>query len=806
MVSAQQAIARRGGEWTIGVRIESLGTEDGLYTWHAGDAPNYAAEDPLWHPLLAKLPDTLSSRVSPRGGMRDAGSFPFELFDEDDFLTSLFRWDAPALTQLWQNLNASDLTFAVLSLTALVEGTVFHLDREALVVESTNGAVSPPTVTVVSRGALGTEPTPHAYRAEIKLYIPRLERRHVELFAVPKDADDDEARLVIDQFVIRKVDYSKDWSGYVFQCANFAMGLKRTIGDIASGHYRVTHVIRGGNLSLDRVGIDRTLWNGVGGPTGRTINPWPNEYSYYLLGEKELIVGSGSELNGIDKVRIIQRGRLGTTLIDLPAEGVYSGSAGPTLRPVLVASDADGINSFRRSLIGATDRDNPNEWEKDSHFTTILLCLFTSSRHPDDGLELVNFEPGKPNYSSLAPGWGAGMHYSKINYDSFLSARARTPGLNFEGFILHGPAKLFEMVQRQFLEPLGAFITLDAQQRITFVLPRAPYEGLVLSSFDRSTLIALPRGNGTYKPAIEGGFDSGSAVRAILFKMRGPTGETVTNLIPASDLIPGAAGSQLADGETDDILTLQLDYLLADQTGGAPFLEELALRLLSRIHKPPLVIPAQADLEMYEGHPPGALAELSFEAGPNHVTGTRGWIEDVVLVGERSISLSAIASGEPFGPDYVLYKYGSSDRAGLIAPTALITNWDAMTNTATIEVNRYTDVDADAEGLPDDDHESLFDGAVASDSKWILLRQDGTRASPIGVGDTRFQQAIASPAANQVQFDGDWEGAAAAGLIIALADYDDAIAADQALFVADADRITRKVGASARAPWPYAEI
>lgn len=805
MVTQNQAMARRSGSWTFGVRIESLGTVDGLYTFHAGDAPEYAADDPLWLPLLSKLPDTLSGRVSPRGGLRDAGSLPFELFDRDDFLTGLFRWEAPARTQLWSPCNAATDTLRVYSLSGVFAGVVLYIEREAVIVTDVDASVSPPEVTV-TRGALGTEPAPHEFRTPIFRYPPRLERRHVELFKVPFDADSDDERLVLDQFVIRGFDYSRDWCAYVFDSASFAMGLKRTIGDIAAGHYRVTHIAPGQTLVLARVGIDRSLWSGVDGPTGRTINPWPNEDAYYLLDEQEIIIGRGGELNGFDRVRIIQRGCLGTALVELGPEGVYANNSGPTLKPILVASKLDGISSFRRSLTGATSRADPNDWEQDTHFTTLLLCLLTSARHPDDGLELVNFPGGFPNCASLAPGWGAGMHHRKINFASFRSVRLRTPGWNYDGFIVDSPAKLFQLLQEQFMEPLGAFITLNDEQQITLVLPRAPYEGAAVTGFDESTIIAEPVGSGTYQPAISGGFDRNATVRGLLFHLRGPNGETVKLPITAADFISSSSSSKLVDGEGDDLIPVHLESVISDQNGFTGFLEEIALRMLSRLQNPPRAVPFQADLIHYP-RSPGSLATLSFSAGPNHDTGTRGWVNEIVLIAERSISLSAISSGAPYGPQFTAYKYGTGRRGGLIGPTALITAWDSLTNTATIELNRYTDVDADEADalLPTADLFSLTMGSNGSDSTWLLLRQDGTTASPVGASDTRVQSIIAIIGDDQVQFDGDWEGTAAVGLIISLGDYDDAIVADQNLFVAHADREFRTVGESDRSPWVFAE-
>lgn len=798
MVTREQSKLRRRGSWCIGVRIESLGTVDGPYTFHAGDAPTYATGDPLWMPLLMNLPDTLSSRVSARGGMRDAGAFNFALFDEDDFLTQLFRWHAPQRTQLWDKCDANDVV--IKTRQSVFVDQLIHVERETMIVSAVNLAASPPEATV-TRGALGTEPAAHEYRAAVRLYPPRLERRHVELFMVASDADDDDQRIVLDQFIIRKCKPATSWCGYDFECASFALGLKRTIGDIASGFYRVTHMIRGQTMSLARVGIDRSLWAGVDGAMGKTINPWPGENSYYLLDDRELIIGAGSELGGVDQIRIIQRGRLGTSLIDLITDGVYAGSSGPSVRPVLVASKIDGLSSFRRSPTGATSRADPNDWEQDTHFTTLMLCLFTSSRHPDDGLELVNFAGGYANYSSLAPGWGAGVHHSKINFRSFERVRLRTPDWLFDGLIISKPEKLWELIQKHFLEPLGAFITLDRDQKITLVLPRAPYEGLNLAGFDLSTILAERQGSGVYRPSISADVDPGATIRGVAFKLRGPNGEPVTNFIPAADLGTDSVGSRVTAGEGDDILEISLTSVVTDQAGFTPFLEELALRLLSRIQDPPTSITLQADLEVYD-HEPGSLASVLWPLGPDHVTGGRGW-EDVAIVAERSISLSAIQNRTPFGPDFALFRYGSSRKGGLIAPSAIITAWDPMTNTATIAVNRYTDVDAGADELPDDDLESFLAQASSSEMKLILLEQDGELASPTGpVG--RFQEVIASALPDEMTFDGDWDGTAAVGLVITLADYDDARPADRITFVAYADEETRTIsdGVEER---PYAE-
>ena len=124
--------------------------------------------------------------------------------------------------------------------------------------------------------------------------------------------------------------------------------------------------------------------------------------------------------------------------------------------------------------------------------------------------------------------------------------------------------------------------------------------------------------------------------------------------------------------------------------------------------------------------------------------------------------------------------FGTRFRAYRVAPAAIVTS--VSTNTATVETNRYTSNDGD----PAQDCLAFEVGDVVR-----LINLDGTSAG----GTTQIVLSIDS-GNDDIELDGDFSGNLAADLILVAADFDDASAAQQGLYLFAADAANQTIDAS----------
>lgn len=801
MVSLATAIARRGGMWSIWLRIESLGLSTTQYTF-CSKPPTYAGATWLDYLAADSLPRTLTERVEPFGGAKDVGQFSFNLIDRGDFLTKLLRWDAPPYSTLTGNVTraASTITFAATGRSgfSLAAGSILYIGQEALAVTGFSG----PTASV-TRGVLGTTAAAHYTGDPVRSYPPRLEGRTVTLGIVPYDATDSTAELELDTFSIRQVGYTPDWTGYTFACVSRLAALIRTVGAASAGSYQLGAILKGQTLLL----------RAVLQPASAIFGVWPgfSGYSdrYFVLDGKEYVTANPNALPGAFfprnatycSIQITSRSRLGTSQVKLDNDAI---NGQMRITTPLVADTSDGIGSFRFSPgpSPSTDRTS-GTWYQSAHWCDILLCLFLSSQSVNDGLTMVNYPAGGPNHSALEIGWGAGIRVARCNVTSFLAVKDRTPDWLFPAFVLDKAANLADVVNNYFLRPLGAYITTKNGQ-LTLVLPRLSYVGQPATVLDKTLILRKRLADGTYEPRITGTNDPGNQARAVLLNMTAPNGDVATRLITASQF-----GGQLtqydAPVDQNSIMRLDIPGVRADQAGTDVLCEQIALRQLFRAFNPPRMIEAYGDLSTY-ANGLGDVLQVTADLMPNPVTGVRGVVTLGTII-ERGTNLD-VKTDDP-GFRYRILDYGPVQGVGLVAPAANISAWSfpggATHGTATILSQAYTDAAA-AAPLPSTDAAQFAVGMVVK-----LLNQDGTRASPgAGPGQTQVITNVILTVTSGHQtlwLDGDFNGMAGSivGKILVLAGYDLARAADQATYAAEADTTYLTVGSGTRGPWLWGD-
>lgn len=824
MVTLAQAIARRGGAWAVWVRIEGLGTAINApaydhptqYTFCTG-VPGYAVPagfDPAtWLPYLSAdaLPRTLSERVDPLGGVRDAGEYTFSVVDRDNFLTSLLRWDAPQLGQL-----AADVTVGagsvsikgvnpgVINIFGGLGPTTIWIGQEALYVPASGSTGTPPAnvVCTVYRGVHDSLAAPHSAGDPVYLYPPRLEGRTVRLGIVPMDANSAFDELELDQYTITETGFSLDFEAFTFKCASRLMSLTRTIGAASAGYYQLGVIHRGQYLQMRAIGQPAGSINGVW-----PASPGPGyEDRYFQIDDKEILrgnanptVGDAAWITAIHGwqvgISITDRALLGTAQTVTDANKLWVGNTGPKVTTPLVAETADGIGSFRFSPgpTPSTSRSS-GTWTQSAHWVDIILCLLLSSRTKGDGLELFNYPAGGPNHSSLEVGWGAGIPVARVDVASFLAVRDRTPDWRFPDFLLAKTGKLNELLNTQFLRPLGAYISSKAG-RLTLVLPRIPYVGNVPAP--TLSLLSEAVTPGRSRAALTASYDPANRIRAVLLKMRAPNGDEATVLISAGDY-GGQISARDSVNVNDGVLELAIPSIRGDRGGTDVLVEQIGQRRLLRQIKTPLLFQARVDLAQY-AIGLGDLVTINADNVPNSASGVRGINALPAIVIERSIDLD-VTRGPP-GIGLRLLSYGQRpSTVGAIAPSATIVSWDLALHVASVATNRFTDSTATAP-LPNTEATQF---AVGMRCK--LINPDGTLASP--AGGAGHYQTVTATGVNSVTFDGDWAATITVvnpGYVIVLADYDDARVLDQVMYVAMADAATLTVGATQVAPWGYGE-
>jgi len=497
----------------------------------------------------------------------------------------------------------------------------------------------------------------------------------------------------------------------------------------------------------------------------------------------------GDELLAIDEIfsgffRVAERGLLGTPtdrpLAPGPARFVYLADS--------LRSDAAFRYSPGAALGGGTPSTSRSSgtWTVTSHWVPLILSILTSSADEDDGLELANYDPDVGNFAALPPGVGIGFPWHRVDWTSWLAVWQRTPDWVFDGFVLGDQESFGELIEREFLRPIGAWLD-EHRGKASIVLPRLPASGDTLLELGPSSVLTRSVGRGRAVPEISFAKTAGLSRSSVTFRVRSRSGAEVPISItdPAVLRLYGGRRQGLPFGAEE----VSIPSVLVRDGDSVPWLERLATRYLYYTRRSAWEIKASATWDL-EGARRGEFVGVTNAEFPDLESGTRGITARPARVEERT---PVVAPGEPVRLDLRVLMLGAGTRVGRIAPSAVVvSSTGAGPYVVTVDANRYTDTDA-GDGLPTADASGFSAGDVVR-----LANRDGSSAS----GGT---ETISAVSGNTITIGGNFSGALAAGLVLEYADRASMVAAQYNSTVIAADQATRTVGASTDDVWLWGQ-
>lgn len=782
MSSVTEVIGRRGGSWVYYVRISGVGNDAGQYTFATG-RPAFAAGNENWIVALEGIPAGLSDRISLEGGVQELGSLDLTLVDVKGRLRSIFRWSSPPIAVLTAPISMDDTTAPVGHTDNLEEGQRVWLGTEAVRITGISGLDL-----TISRGELGTEPQPHGEFRPIRVFPPRLEGARVEFFAAPVDSggDADGGRIPLGEFTVIQPLYREGWGGYRLRCAAVTSSLRRYVGRAFAQQWAISQSIGRGYHSLTTLYVhDGVLWSGA--------DVWGNDRAHFLIDDQEValcheLIGARTPAGKLIQVmglRLLERGVLGTESVEIEDYNLNSNEPRHRLRLILTADQTFGASDYRVIPAGSspmTDRANALPTD---HVIDLLLIHLTSSRSPADGLELRNYSTGRPNWSTLAPGYGgAGVRARFIDFESFLAIKRRFPDWRFPWFTYHRPGKLSDTLIDNFLKPLGLVLTMR-NGRLTAVLPRIPDASAELPAF---TLGAEARI--VSRPQARGYFEERSTAKAVIIHAVTRDGRPSETLITAADLL----GEGNADDEPigpEDAIPLSISGLVSDTFGFSAFAEELAARKLLQSARPPVYIETPAPPSMFDRVPGDAVA-LTLPVAPRSGDGGLGWEAEPFVVLER------IHHRDPADPgfSFLLAGWEGSGRVGRIAPALRVVN-EPDGDWWPVAANEFCPDEGEGED-PTHDLEP-FGWQVGQEVElWTF--------AGVKVSTTSPTVAEVDIPGNRIRLSGGFGvGGSHIDRVIKLALAGDSLDSVVSRYVASAERTTNQIPGVSISPWRYGE-
>lgn len=761
MTTLAQAVARAGQEWTMRVRIEGLGTyADGVYVWTL-TIPTLGASSAAYtrRDTLRALPKPREDRAPPLGGMPKLGGVSVELVDVGNLITEAAAVQVLPSTTISTAITATSTTINVADGSTLPSSNfLVYVGAEAIRVSSRSANV----LTVEERGALETDARSHPANAAVWARNPRFVGRRLFLDLMPRDAATDAEVIDLGSFLVEDYELSDDLGAWIISGPGELRYTSRELGASIMGGFKVTSV-SGTQITWAPV---EALQGEVAFPAaGEDAWPWGAETTFTTVND-----------NGLVRLSWERSRSAVPTVIEYAAAFRKASEIkiGDILRPVLAADPTYG--SFRWSPGPSPSTSRSTGFVVTAHPIDILLCLILSSAHPDDGLELVNFNASEGNWSGLPPGYGIGMPVARVDVGSFIAVRARTAGYQLPALVVGAEGKSFaEWAAEQILEPIGAYLAFVGG-RLTCVLPRTPTEGdTIAAALTPDNMLEVSR----VRLASE--LMSG----AIRYVFRTPGGGETSLTVRSSEL--AALNGGRSQYTTDERATvLRIDGAATDQGGLVNFLRSIAQRRLYRTARPLWSLEVRVGAELY-GLRRGDIVTVTHPDLPNNF-GTRGWSAVVCLITDAS----PVTLDERIGAQRTLRLLAFvTVRSGRVAPAARVTAVTLVSGTTydvTVEANRYTAPDADDAGLPAAD--------AAAFTALDALRLCGANGVP-----TAATVAVISVTGNVVRLTSS--SAPTVGQILRFANYPDATTTQRGRFVAtanDAAQIATGVDA-----WEYAE-
>jgi hypothetical protein len=678
VASFAAAAALRGQAWTYVLRIEGIGDYDGQHTWtiNPPDFVGLADNRYLRRDTIAALPQITPERTkSMLGGMPEAGAMTIELVDYADLITAARRTDAPPSATMAADVDAGATVIDVEDGSDLpTDEFVVWIGAEAIAIESRTGNAL--TVATDGRGFLGTDARSHSTGDSVYQTCPFLRTRRMTLWLAPQDADNDTVatEYVVGTYRIDRCKLGRQLGAWVLSGPTEIRDLSRLVaGRVAviqkviwvNGEQSVRTTMLPGRLTGNAAAASYVLG---------TLATWPDLRAWTQVDRTDEVLRLVYTQGDYNEPRFEERGALGSARDTI--------EIGDIMRSVLVSDATYG--SFRWSP-GPTPSESRSSgtWTISTHVVDILLCLLTSASHPDDGLELLNYDATHGNWSSLPPGYGIGFPASRIDFDSFLAVRARYAQMRLPALILgdKDPQTMGEWVTENILEPFGWFLTTTGG-RLTLIAPRLLLRGENAdATLDADTIIDYSEPEESYD----------LVAGAVTYQYRGSNGEPHTTTVRSSDFT-GLFGGRAQYAGEDETAIVKVPGMLVGAGNTDALLTLMAQRRLIRAARAPWRITFTVDAALHT-LAVGNVVSITHADMPDLFTGARGW---TYVLGQITAASQVTIDRENRATRTLTVLVYPSFRSARIAPSAMITGVAGVGPwVCTVAANRYTSPDGD---------------------------------------------------------------------------------------------------------------
>lgn len=759
-------------DWCIFAQIEGVGPQvlssgdyfssgfDSRYRFCTG-IPTIGSDGTqpaeLWLPYLTQVPELLSEDVNEDGGIAEYGATSIAILDVGDFLTNLLRTESFPFTVLDGDMTIATTTMPVAATTGAAVNDAIFVDGEAFRVSSITAGVS----YSVDKSYHGTRRTVHKTGAVVYKFLPFLRGRVVEISAMPLGASAWSQRREVAKFTVDQVSFDRPLNSWVFQARSeiqFLDGLvpttprSATVTSVANGASERPVVGLALNANVGEAATSLQVWTGAQATVDRL---------FYLAIEDEVVSVASGELSTGITVTLADRALAGTRR--------QTPEANQVAKQVFVADPR--ASSFRYSPPPSpSPLRTSGTWIQSDHWVDIALCILTSVKHPDDDIELANFDEDWGNWASLPAGYGLGILATDIDWASWIDAKQRTDEFRFPNFVLGRDSRTgLEIIQQEFLEPLGAFMVIAAS-KLRVILPSSPLALEATTAVTTADVITTEV-DGVRLPDLTVRRDLASVVSDIRYTV-GPGQVDVGARVSR----PGR-----------DTATRRFAVPSANNEAGPTWAARAEARTARR-RTPATEVAGTFDARLWDTSV-GDVVSLTIPEIPDPIAGVRGWTAVQCRLFQREIRALIEEGALGVHLFYRLKAYSPLRTTFRVAPSGFIGS--VSSNTATLGADRYTC--SDATGLPVTDAAAFSVGDVC-----YLLNPRGDRV-------TTLTQAITAISGDDITFDGNFSGTLATGLIIAYADYTASTTTQRGSYAYAGNRDTGTIGVGVQARF-YGEI
>lgn len=685
----------------------------GMIAW-CSEVPRYAPPgSEFWQPSLFQLPDQLSEKIDPLGGVVELGDLNFGIVEHrDGRVASLFRCAPVPEVRLSSALTSSATSFTLSDVTWVTTNSLCWIGEECLYISGLSGS----TLTV-ERAYAGTSARAHAAGEPVFSVSPFIVGRTVYGYYVPPDATSYTDEQPFGVWIIDSMSWSHHLQVWQFSARSLVAMLQR-VAPHNPITFRTTTSL---DIGCSTVGFDIFRNNSTWDGDSDSISSNGTYSNFYLMhvDTKEIFSVWGSSIVSYESQ--ISRRRMGPDGAQVPADSKIE--SGSLLKIIFVAEQYTDDGSF--SVAGSSETSN--------HPIDILLTIMTSSldESADGYVSNGNGDGTYGDWATLPSGYGLGIPAGKIDYASFMDVKARTYNKQLSWFAYGTETKPFFELANQLLKPIGAFLYVNNSGKIACCLTRTPTTEEDVTEITVDDLVGEP--TASIDQVLEGG-------SLILKTMDGG------DILIASSFFQNTYARrglyQVESSKTE----INLPNHMASQWG---WLDNLAARIFFHWAFPITSIRIETEHEPDEISV-GQIVSVTIPDLPNLRTGARGAVQDYFVVLSKSISFD---QGQTCTMELQRYL---DRKVGVIAPSANITS--VATNTATCTANRYTCSNA-LNGLPTKDVSAFEVGDICK-----LTDRSGALAT----GALETITSINS-GSNQITFGGNFGGALAANLIIEIA-------------------------------------